>query len=198
MASTRTDDSHHRRSARASSAVLSATRELIAELPYPRITVEGIAARAGVGKQTIYRWWPSKGAVVVDALAARNPDDLTFPDTGDLRADMAAILRATEEEFASPEFDALYRALTIESLQDPELRRIIDERMLGPQFAAARVRFRSAREAGQLRTDVEDSVVFEMFMAPLLHRWQTGAHPLGAAHGVSIADLAIRALSPEQ
>lgn len=64
-----------RRSEQSRQAILSAAFDLVAESGYARLTIEAIAARAGVGKQTIYRWWPSKGAVLVDAFLSRTSDE---------------------------------------------------------------------------------------------------------------------------
>ncbi|MCP2258834.1 transcriptional regulator, TetR family [Streptoalloteichus tenebrarius] len=69
-----------RRSERSRQAILTAALDLVVEIGYRKMTIEAIAARAGVGKQTIYRWWPSKGAVVFDAILA-----LSQGDTGDTR-----------------------------------------------------------------------------------------------------------------
>ncbi|MEV4089583.1 helix-turn-helix domain-containing protein, partial [Nonomuraea fuscirosea] len=76
-----------RRSERSRQAILDAARELVSEVGYAKLTIEAIAARAGVGKQTIYRWWPSKGAVVLDAFLALSEAgpgrSMALPDTGD-------------------------------------------------------------------------------------------------------------------
>ena len=94
-----------RRSERSRTAILTAALDLVEEAGYAKTSVEGIAARAGVGKQTIYRWWPSKGAVLLDALLALSEGDEgvePLPDTGDLAADLKHVLRATVEELGNP------------------------------------------------------------------------------------------------
>nr|BFF16625.1 hypothetical protein GCM10025730_01460 [Promicromonospora thailandica] len=95
-----------RRSEKSRRAVLTAAFELVQEVPYAQLTIEGIAGRAGVGKQTIYRWWPSKAAILFDAflLLSRSDDGATpeLPDTGDLRRDLAAVLHATVAELTDP------------------------------------------------------------------------------------------------
>ena len=75
--------------------------------------MEAIAARAGVGKQTIYRWWPDKGALVLDAYLALvgAEQDLTVPDSGDLEADLRLILGTTVNSLADPVFEQRYRWL---------------------------------------------------------------------------------------
>src|SRR6185312_1951178 len=104
-----------RRNERSRRAVLDAALELLSETGYAALTVEAIAARAGVGKQTIYRWWPGRGAVILDALAEAGPPP-PLPDTGDLRADLLLVVRATVAELADPRLSATSRALTAETL----------------------------------------------------------------------------------
>ena len=85
-----------RRSEASRRAILTAAFELVGEVGYARLTVEGIAARAGVGKQTIYRWWPSKGVVLLDAFLALSENaegEVALPDTGDLDADLKLEIR---------------------------------------------------------------------------------------------------------
>ena len=96
-------------------AILTPRSTWSREVGYAKLSIEGIAARAGVGKQTIYRWWPSKGAVLLDALLALSEDQdgelPALPDTGDLEADLKLVLRATVEELNDPRYDAPMRAL---------------------------------------------------------------------------------------
>src|SRR3954469_21395834 len=109
-----------RRSERSRRAILAATRELIVELGYAKVSIDAIAARAGVGKQTIYRWWPSKGAVVFDAFLNVQEDEggTELPETEDLTADLARLLRETGHGLVDPRFEEPYRALTTEIQHD--------------------------------------------------------------------------------
>src|SRR5215204_2853352 len=112
-----------RRNQRSRRAILRATADLLGEVGYTKLAVEAIAARAGVGKQTIYRWWPDKGAVVLDAYVAlvQADQELTFPDTGDLEADLRLVLRSTVDSLADPAFEGRYRALLTAIQDDPRL-----------------------------------------------------------------------------
>ena len=124
-----------RRSEASRRAILTAAFELVGEIGYQRLTIEGIAARAGVGKQTIYRWWPSKGAVLFDAFLALSEDpdgDPALPDTGDLAADIKLVLRATVAELVDPRYDRPMRALTAAMLDDPELQAEYEQRLEAP------------------------------------------------------------------
>jgi AcrR family transcriptional regulator len=187
-----------RRSERSQRAILTAATDLVHEAGYRKLTIEAIAARAGVGKQTIYRWWPSKGAVVLDAFlaAAEGPDGLALPDTGDVRTDMRGVLRAIVAELADPQLSATSRALTIDMQGDPDLAEGMLDRLLGPQFTAIADRLHSAQAAGQVHPDVDLSVAIEMFIGPPYHRWLLQTGPLTEAYADTVTDLALRALAP--
>ncbi|HYY19680.1 MAG TPA: helix-turn-helix domain-containing protein, partial [Streptosporangiaceae bacterium] len=79
-----------RRSIRSHQAILAATTQLLAEVGYTALTIEGVATRARVGKATVYRWWPSKGALVMEAMGTAL-DMTRVTETGDLRHDLLAI-----------------------------------------------------------------------------------------------------------
>ncbi|WP_306357640.1 MULTISPECIES: TetR/AcrR family transcriptional regulator [unclassified Nocardia] len=173
-------------------AILDATRALLGEVPYPKLTIESIAARAGVGKQTIYRWWDSKGAVVLDSLLAvsEHPDGtgIEFPDSGDLAADLKAVLRATTAEFADPAFSAPIRAVMIEVIADPALAATYREKLQQPTQEAILTRLRSAQHAGQLRHDADLPLLIDMLYAPLTHRWLLHSPTLDDAFADAVVD----------
>lgn len=187
-----------RRSERSRQAVLTAARELVPELGYAKVTIEAIAARAGVGKQTIYRWWPSKGAVIFDSILALSEDEqgVRLPDTGDLAADLRAVMRATVAEFADPVFEAPLRALTIEIAADADLAALYRERLAGPVDQAKKERLRSAQRAGQLHPDADLDLVLEALYAPLQQRWLHRSGPLTPEYADALVDLTLRAFAP--
>ncbi|MEV6360782.1 TetR/AcrR family transcriptional regulator [Nocardia asteroides] len=197
----RTTPDGTRRSERSRVAILTATRELIGETDYAKLTIEAIAARAGVGKQTIYRWWPSKGAVVFDALlaASEHPDDggIELPDTGDIATDLRTVLRATAAEFADPAFAGPIRALTTEIVNDAALAEIYRERMELPLREAKKRRLRSAQQAGQLRADADLDLVLDLLYGPLTHRWLQCSGPLDDNFADALVDMVLRAFAPD-
>ncbi|MGC0384279.1 TetR/AcrR family transcriptional regulator [Streptomyces sp. SAI-129] len=198
--STERGPDHSRRKERSRQAILAAARALVAEEPYEKVTLEAIAARAGVGKQTIYRRWPSKSAVVVAALLALSEDadgqSVTLPDTGDLRADLVLVMRATVKEFADPSFDKLIRALNTEIANDPVLAAEYREKLAGPLDEAKKARLRSAQKAGRLAPDADLDLVLEVLYAPLFLRWLHRSGPLTADYADSLVDATLRAFSP--
>ena len=164
-----------RRSETSRRAILTAAFDLVGEIGYARLTIEGIAARAGVGKQTIYRWWSSKGAVLFDAFLALSEDDAgdpSLPDTGDLDADLKLVLRATVAELVDPRYDRPMRALSAAMLDDPELAAEYAQRLEAPMARIKRARLAAARDAGQLPDDVDLDLAVDLLWSPLQSRWQ--------------------------
>lgn len=185
-----------RRNERSRQAILAAALQLLTETGYSDLTIEAIAARAGVGKQTIYRWWRGKGAVILDALTENLPDAVALPDTGDLRADLREVIRATVAEFADPKLSATTRALTIETLADDALADQVRDRLLRPQLDAVRARLESGRAAGQVRPGAPLDQVVELLFGPIYHRWLLRNGPLTEAYADGVVDLVLAAITP--
>jgi len=168
-----------RRSEEARNAILNAARKLVLKSGFAALSMEGIAAQAGVGKQTIYRWWPSKGAVVFDALLNESDGDAggALPDTGDFARDLRTMLRATVDALSEPSRDALFRALAADAQSDPGMAQEMFNRLIGPQQEATRTWLKRARTAGHLRTGVDLDVAVELVFGPVFRRWflKTGA-----------------------
>ena len=108
------------RSVAAREAILDATARLFHNQGYDRLTIEGIAKEAGVGKQTIYRWWPSRGALIGECLVDGRlvPVDFDVPDTGDLLADVEAWLRTVLSILDEPRGGVLLRSLVAAATED--------------------------------------------------------------------------------
>ncbi|MFD0421651.1 TetR/AcrR family transcriptional regulator [Streptomyces parvus] len=209
MAPTKAPDSS-RRSDRSRRAIHDAALALVTEVGYRRTTIEGIAARAGVGKQTIYRWWPSKAAVLMDAFldlagraaeaAGAAPGETApgIPDTGDLAADLKLVLRATVDEMNDPALEAPTRALTAEGIVDAKLGAEFVHKLLDPQLALYVTRLRAAQEAGDVRADVDPRIALELLIGPLMHRWLLRTLPLTHAYADEIVDYAVGGLAPRK
>jgi AcrR family transcriptional regulator len=101
-------------------AIMTAAYELVVELGYPGLSVEGIAARSGTGKQTIYRWWPSKADVLLDALATKADLHIPLDDTGSWAGDLRAFLAASFRVGRMPGVVHILRTLMAQAQIDPE------------------------------------------------------------------------------
>lgn len=130
------------RSEAARQAILQAAADLLQERGYDALSVEGIAARAGVGKQTIYRWWPSKGAVVAECLLEGKifPGRLQFPDTGDIRRDLTDWLGAVFTVLAEPQGEALLRSVIAAAAENADAGRRLRDSLTGSASLVERLR----------------------------------------------------------
>lgn len=193
-----------RRSERSRRAIYDAALALVAEIGYPKTTIEGIASRAGVGKQTIYRWWSSKADVLLEAFLdlgeqaaeAVGQAPYTFPDTGDLAADLKHVLRATVDEMRDPTFEAPSRALAAEGVVNEELGREFVAKLLEPQLQLYVDRLRSAQDAGDVRPDVDPRIALELFVSPLAQRWLQYTAPITYEYTDTLVDYALNGIAP--
>ncbi|MFI8822825.1 TetR/AcrR family transcriptional regulator [Streptomyces sp. NPDC053431] len=205
MSDTKAPDSS-RRSERSRRAIYAAALDLVSEAGYAKTTVEGIAARAGVGKQTIYRWWPanSKATVLLEAFldlaeraaeAAGGEAGSEIPDTGDLAADLRSVLRATVDELNDPAFDRPTRALAAEGIVDAELGAEFTAKLLEPRLQAFARRIEAAQAAGDIDPAADPWIALELLVGPLHHRWLHRTRPLTHAYADALVDHALRGLS---
>ncbi|MFJ4947557.1 TetR/AcrR family transcriptional regulator [Streptomyces sp. NPDC088760] len=193
-----------RRSEKSRRAIYAAALALVGEVGYPRTTVEGIAARAGVGKQTIYRWWSSKADVLLEAFlnlsrqAAQEAgqESYVIPDTGDLAADLKAVLRITVDQLLDPRFAVPSRALAVEGLVNEQLGREFVSTLLEPQLQLYVARLRSAQDAGQVRHDVDPRIALELFVSPLAQRWLQRTGPISYAYTDTLVEYALHGIAP--
>jgi AcrR family transcriptional regulator len=199
-----------RRSERSRRAIYDAALALVGEVGYPKTTIEGIAARAGVGKQTIYRWWSSKADVLLEAFldlsdqaaraaapAGQDPrEPYAIPDTGDLAADLKLVLRATVDELLDPRFEAPSRALAAEGLVDEQVGAEFVSKLLEPQLQLYVRRLRSAQDQGAVRPEVDPRIALELFVAPLAQRWLQRTGPITHAYTDTLVDYALYGLAP--
>jgi AcrR family transcriptional regulator len=159
-----------RRSEKSHQAILAAAMDLSAEQGYGNVSVEAIAARAGVSKKTIYRWWPTKGAVALEAMVDVAETTTPFPDTGDLAADLRTQGAAVLEVLASPDIGSAYRGLIAETQHDEQLARDLTEQLIRPRIAAAKERLRAAQRQGQLSAEADLDLFVELLYGPIYYR----------------------------
>ncbi|MEV5159325.1 TetR/AcrR family transcriptional regulator [Streptomyces sp. NPDC053728] len=165
-----TSPSSLRRSEKSRRATLDAALELCTEKGYGRVTVEAIAARAGVSKKTIYRWWPSKGAVVLEAFAGMLVGATPFIDTGDIEADLRTHIGSLVKLMSTPPYGPAYAGILSEMHHDDDLARAVREQLVGPRVDAAVERLRGAQEQGQIPDGADLPLAVEMLYGPVYYR----------------------------
>jgi AcrR family transcriptional regulator len=154
-------------------AILESTRVLLIESGYAQMSMERVAGHAGVGKQTVYRRWPSKAPLVAEAVLDAYREVVSpsvLPDTGDLAADLRAWLQANAELFSSPRNAALARALAAAAADDPQDGDALYRELTGPQYDGIVQRLRQGVDAHQIRADADLEAVADALVGATLYR----------------------------
>ncbi|MGW6754625.1 TetR/AcrR family transcriptional regulator [Streptomyces sp. NPDC055006] len=180
-----------RRNEAARRAILDAALRLLADADGAPVTVETIAREAGVGKQTLYRWWPSKGAVLLDALTDRAEQDVPAPDTGSLRDDLRAVVAATFEGASAPPTAPALRTLAREAARDPHLADLMRE-FTGARRAALREVLERGRERGELSKGRDLDLMVDQVYGVFWYRFLLGHAPLDERTATDLTDSLVR------
>ena len=165
----------HRRDENARLAVLHAADDLLVERGFGGVTIEGIAARAGVAKQTIYRWWPSKVDVLLDTLVDDASRQLVVPDTGSAIDDTRRYLRVLARFLTREPAGKVLLALLGEAQHDAEMAGVFHHRYLDPQREREREMLKRGIAAGQLPAALDVDAALDALSGPIVYRALTGA-----------------------
>jgi AcrR family transcriptional regulator len=174
------------RSEEARQAVLAAAFEMAAEHGPAGLRMEAIAKRAGVSKETLYRWWRSKADVLLEALAERGERTIPMPDSGSLAEDMRTFMRATAASADAPT-QRILRALAAEAASDPEQATLVRDRFIARRRAALGELLDRAVQRGELdRTQAH--TVLDLVFGSLWYRLIFGIGPLDRDWADGVAD----------
>jgi len=177
-------------------AILDSTLLLLGDRGYSRLTIDEIAQRARVGKARIYRRWPSKLPLVIDAVRDVGGSELDPPDTGRLDADVYALLESFIETLQRPLGRALVRLLA-DAAPDPQLRHVVYDQLIRRRQELLRVILERAIARREIREDTDVDMVLELGSAAILHRLIISDEPLDLAYGTRVARLLLRGLRPD-
>lgn len=158
------------RSEHARLAILRSTLKLLQEIGFSDFTIEAVADRAAVGKATVYRWWPNKGALIADAFAHSVTPDLHFPDTGSIDKDMSQQMRQLIRVFSGPQ-GRIVSAILAAGQSDPELIEAFRERFMMPRRREAYATLRRGIARGQLRRDLDPDLLLDSLYGPIYMRF---------------------------
>ena len=176
------------RSPEADRAILTATVELLAERGLAAMSIEEVAARAGVGKTTIYRRWPSKGLLALDAFMASFREEQPLPDTGTLRGDLLAALHAWVRAVTQTPMGPMLTGLIAEAQHDPELRGAWRDRVLEPLRRQRRIMLDRAIARGEIAASIDQEVVLDLLFGSAEHRLLLGHLPMTAGFIADVVD----------
>jgi AcrR family transcriptional regulator len=177
----------HRRGEHVRRTVLAAAFDELAENGAGAATVAGVARRSGVHETTIYRRWVSKEKLFVEALLSRSADEIPTPDTGSIRGDLLAIVRAVIAYVTSPVGLA---ALRVQSLT-PDVHGDAREAFWVGRLDALRPVVERGIARGEVRTDTDAALLLEILVAPLHDRLLLTGEPVDERLGERIVDLVL-------
>jgi AcrR family transcriptional regulator len=167
------------RSEMAHTAILEAASELLLKRGLETVSMDEVAERAGVSKATIYRWWPSKQTLALDALYHEwDTARLEPPDTGSLRADLLALLRPWIRRIRARPYGRVVAELVAEAQTDPEFASIYHARFVAPRREPARALLERAIDRGELPPEIDIELALDLVYGPLYHRLLHGHAPL--------------------
>jgi AcrR family transcriptional regulator len=179
------------RSEEADRAILSAATELLAERGLGGMSMEEVAARAGVSKATVYRRWPSRGALALDAFLAEFQEQQPLPDTGTFRGDLLAALRGWIRTVTRTPAGRMLAGLVAEAQRDPALAVAWRERVIEPLRVRNTVLVRRAVRRGEIPADVDPDVLLDLVFGSAYHRLLQGHRPLTDQFARSVVDLVV-------
>jgi AcrR family transcriptional regulator len=183
------------RSEEARQAVLEAADGLLSERGFAGVTIEGIAAAAGVAKQTIYRWWSSKTDILMDALLQDAAEELTPADHGDLREDLSEQLSRVAAFLTRSDAGAVGRALIGQAQHDPAFATDFRARFLSEQRERDRLPFDRAIARGQIPASTDVPSDLDELLGPVYYRALVTGEPVGRQFTDRLVDHCLRRLA---
>jgi AcrR family transcriptional regulator len=158
------------RSEESRQSILNSTLKLLKQDGFPELSIEAIAADANVGKTTVYRWWPTKAALVADAFSASADHELRFPNTGSVENDMRLQMRGLIRIFRSQR-GKVVAALLAGGQSDAELLEAYRDRFLWPRRRQAYQTLQRAVDRGELPKGCDFDLILDALYGPILMRF---------------------------
>ncbi|GAA2254795.1 TetR family transcriptional regulator [Streptomyces ruber] len=151
-------------------AIRAAVFEELAAAGYARMSIEGIARRAGVGKTAVYRRWRSKLHLVLDLVSAVAVQGLPAPDTGSLETDLRLLYEVTSRALRHPVAGQIIPDLQAEAARNPEIAEAMQKALREGQQSVASGIVRAAAERGEIRADIDEDLALDLISGPLYWR----------------------------
>lgn len=179
---------------RTAAAVMRATAELLAESGVRATTAEAIVSRAGISRATLYKWWPNKTAVAIEAFATAMSQEVRIPDTGSARDDIVVQLQEVVG-FYSGRNGRILAELVAEAQATPEATLDLQERFFVPRRSAVRVLWNRGVARGELRSDIDAERAIDLVYGPVIYRLLIGATLFTAAEIPAYVDAILTGLA---
>jgi AcrR family transcriptional regulator len=182
------------RSEKARRAILEAAADLLLDQGGAHVSMDAVADRAGVSKATIYRWWPSKERLALEALVEWASAGSPPRDTGTLRGDLLALVRPWVRDIRRRRFGRVIAALITEAQSDPKFAAEYRRHFMDQRRDAMLAAFRRAIERGEAPADLDVDVALDLVYGPLYHRLLHGHAPLTDRFAQQVVDLALKGI----
>lgn len=176
--------------------ILKSALDLMNETAFAQVTLEAIAERAGASKTTLYRWWPNKAAVVIEAFREAIAPELPLRDTGSLERDLTTQV----QNFArvlSGRGGRMLRSFVVAARCDPEVAVAFRTIWSDPRRAEAKVILRQKQASGQLRSDADLDLVLDSLYGPLYYRFLVKNEAPTQKYASALAALVIQGLAAQ-
>ncbi|MFG3289231.1 TetR/AcrR family transcriptional regulator [Streptomyces sp. NPDC048179] len=177
MSTSPADESLSPRSSRTRQAVLNATAALMAEGGLAMTTIDAIRDRSGVSKTTIYKHWPNRLCVAVDAFAGRLASDAGLPDTGTARGDFSEQIKRVSAYYASP-VGSVFAQLLANAMQDPVASEWLQTRLLASRQRGTQELWNRAVSRGEVRPELDADLALDLMFGPVMWRFMSGRRPM--------------------
>jgi AcrR family transcriptional regulator len=194
MAETRGRGRH--RSVESEESILRATLELLEEKPLREITIESIAGRAGVGKATIYKWWPTKAFVALDAFRRQMNRTIALPDTGSAERDFAEQLHSLST-FCTSAPGRIFAQFIAECQIDPEFAALFRERILRPRRELVSIILERGVERGEIDRNLDRELLLDLVYGAMVFRLMVGHAPLNREETDAMIHALFRGMSAQ-
>jgi len=163
---------------------------------YQALTIKGVAEEAGVGRQTIYRWWTTKAALVLEAIRELAERVGRPALTGDAEHDLRAFLRASFR--LSPVAGPAISGMMAESTHDPEFAEVLQRGLLAPRRAIVREILAAGQQSGQLGHGVSLDLAVDLVFGTMWYRTLSGHAPVDERLAEELTDAIVRLLGPAE
>lgn len=183
------------RSEEARAAILVTTWQLLQTTPLKKLSIEAIAREAGVGKTTIYRWWPSKAAVAVDAFIAQVEAVLPFPDTETVAESLVLQVQQVVKAFQG-DVGRIVAGIVAEGQDDPEALASFRDRFLNPRRDVARQVIQQGIDSGEFDASLDPNMAMDILYGPIYYRLLLQHLPLDSEFGTALSLRVLNCLSP--
>jgi AcrR family transcriptional regulator len=174
--------------------ILKAALDLMNETAFAQVTAEAIAERAGASKTTIYRWWPNKAAVLIEAFREAIAPELPLRNTGSLDEDLTTQVR-NFARVLSGRGGRMLRSFIVAARSDPEVAHAFRSIWSDPRRAEAKEMLRQKQGNGQLRVDADLDLVLDSLYGPLYYRFLVKNEPPSQKYAEALVALLVQGLA---